>query len=73
LDGDGLVTSHPQSRVGRPATPEAVAEAVFRAAAKRRPFTVLSPVGRLSWALCRLAPGLYETLMTRSLRSELMR
>ncbi|MFZ5587981.1 MAG: SDR family oxidoreductase [Thermodesulfobacteriota bacterium] len=73
LDGDGRVTSHPQSKVGRVASPDEVAEAVFRAAAKRRPLTVLSPIGRLSWWFTRLLPNLYEKLMTRSLRSELER
>lgn len=73
LDGDGRVTSHPQSKVGRVATPAEVAEAVFRAAAARRPLSVLSPLGRLSWWFTRLLPNLYERLMTRSLRSELER
>lgn len=73
LDGDGQVTHHPQSKVGRPASPEEVAESVFRAAGARRALTVLSPVGRLSWWLTRLAPRIYERIMTRSLRSELER
>lgn len=73
LDGDGQITRHPQSKVGKSATPEEVAGAVFRAAGARRALTVLSPVGRLSWWLTRLAPRLYEKIMTRSLRSELER
>ncbi len=73
LDGDGQITRHPQSKVGRPASPAQVAEAVFRAAGARRPLTVLSPVGHLSWWLTRLTPRLYEKIMTRSLRSELER
>ena len=73
LDGHGRITSHPQSRVGRATTPGEVAEAVFRAAGARRPLTVLSPVGRLSWWMTRLTPRLYEKIMTRSLRSELER
>ncbi len=73
LDGDGRPTSHPQSTLGRVASAEEVAEAVFRAAARRRPLTVLSPVGKLSWWMTRIAPGLYQKLMARSLRAELQR
>ena len=73
LAGDGAVTSHPQSRVGRSSTPQAVARAVYRAARKRQSLLVLTPMGKLTYWLSRLAPGLYETLMRRQLRQELMR
>lgn len=73
LDGDGALTSHPQSTLGRVASPEEVAEAVFAATTRRRPLVVLSSVGRLTWWVSRLFPGLYERLMARSLRRELER
>jgi len=71
LDGDGSVTHHPQSTVGRLATPESVADAVFRAAARDRSLLVLTAVGKATMWLQRLAPALYERLMARALRSEL--
>ncbi|MCB2186361.1 MAG: SDR family oxidoreductase [Deltaproteobacteria bacterium] len=73
LDGDGTVTSHPQSTVGRVSTPTEVAEAVFHAAQKDRPLAVFSAVGKLTWWVSRLAPNLYEKLMTRKLKHELQR
>jgi NAD(P)-dependent dehydrogenase (short-subunit alcohol dehydrogenase family) len=73
LDADGSVTRHPQSTVGRIATPESVADAVFAAAARGRRLLVLSAAGKAAFVLSRLAPGLYERLMARSLRSELER
>jgi NAD(P)-dependent dehydrogenase (short-subunit alcohol dehydrogenase family) len=73
LDADGSVTRHPQSTVGRVATPESVADAVFEAARRGRRLLVLSAAGRAAFVLSRLAPGLYERLMARSLRSELER
>ena len=73
LDGDGSVTSHPQSTVGALATPESVAEAVFRAASARRSLLVLSAAGKAAYLLSRLWPALYDRLMTRSLRKELAR
>jgi NAD(P)-dependent dehydrogenase (short-subunit alcohol dehydrogenase family) len=73
LDADGSVTRHPQSTVGHIATPESVADAVFEAALKGRRMLVLSAAGRATLVLSRLAPALYEKLMTRSLRSELER
>jgi NAD(P)-dependent dehydrogenase (short-subunit alcohol dehydrogenase family) len=73
LDADGSVTRHPQSTVGRIATPESVADAVFDAAARGRRILVLSVAGRAAYVLNRLAPALYEKLMARSLRGELER
>ncbi|MCB2227015.1 MAG: SDR family oxidoreductase [Desulfarculaceae bacterium] len=73
LDGDGSLTKHKQSTVGKIATPEEVAEALFRAVTKEKRLVVLSPVGKLTYWISKLMPGLYEKLMLRSLRSELER
>ena len=73
LGGDGCPTTHPQSKVGRSATPESVAEAVYLAACKDKRLLVLSTVGRLTRLMTRSFPFLYEWLMARSLRSELER
>lgn len=73
LGGDGAVTAHPQSTVGRMATPEAVATAIYKAAVRCRRLLVLSPAGISALWVSRLCPALYERLMTRSLRSELKR
>jgi NAD(P)-dependent dehydrogenase (short-subunit alcohol dehydrogenase family) len=73
LAGNGSVTSHPQSRVGRSSTPEDVARAIYRAACKRQSLLVLTPMGRFTYWLSRLAPQLYETIMRRQLRQELIR
>lgn len=73
LDGDGSITRHPQSRVGKMLSPNEVAAAVVDAVERRRRFVVLGTVGKLSWILNRLAPGLYLRIMARSLRSELDR
>ena len=73
LDGDGSVTSHPQSTVGTRASPESVADAVFRAAVHNKRLVVLSAVGRLTRLLTRVFPGFYERKMASALRSELDR
>jgi NAD(P)-dependent dehydrogenase (short-subunit alcohol dehydrogenase family) len=73
LDGDGTVTKHPQSTVGRVATPDSVADAVFQAATRHRRLLVLSTTGKVTRVLSALVPGLYEKLMARSLRRELER
>lgn len=73
LDGDGSITAHPQSTVGRIATPNEVAEAVFRAASREKRILVLSAAGKLAWLMMKFAPALYERLMTRSLAHELAR
>ena len=73
LDGDGSVTTHPQSTLGRIATPESVAEAVFDAASRGKRLLVLSVAGKATLVLHKLCPALYERLMARSLRKELDR
>ncbi|MFZ1985595.1 MAG: SDR family oxidoreductase [Desulfatitalea sp.] len=73
LDGDGSITRHPQSTVGRPATPDQVAEQVFQAARKNKRLLVLTPVGRIGRIANKFFPALYEWLMARSVRQELER
>jgi NAD(P)-dependent dehydrogenase (short-subunit alcohol dehydrogenase family) len=72
LGGNGTVTHHPQSKVGREDTPEQVAEQIFQGALKRKSMLVLTPIGKMTYWLSRLAPGLYETIMARQLREELI-
>jgi len=73
LDGDGSLTTHRQSTVGRIATPEEVAEALYRAVAKEKRLVVLSLIGKLTYFINKLCPALYQKLMLRSLKSELER
>jgi NAD(P)-dependent dehydrogenase (short-subunit alcohol dehydrogenase family) len=71
LGGDGKPLNRVRSKVGTLGDPADVAAKVLRAAQTGRRRLVLTPVGKLSALLSRLAPGLYERLMIRSLRSEL--
>ena len=73
LGGDGRVTTHPQSRVGKQDSPEKIAEAVYRASLKQKELLILSPLGKLTYWINRLNPVLYERIMTRQLREELKR
>jgi short-subunit dehydrogenase len=73
LGGDGRVTRHPQSTAGRQDSPARVADAVYRAMLKKKNILVLSPVGKLAYWMSRFAPGLYERLMAKQLKSELTR
>ena len=73
LGCDGGITTHPQSRVGGQATPENVAEAIYKGALKRKHLLVLTPVGKISYWISRIFPILYERMMARKLKSELER
>jgi short-subunit dehydrogenase len=73
LGGDGQVTTHPQSTVGKPTSAARVAEDIFKGVQRRKPLLVLTPVGKLSYWISRLAPTLYERIMARQLREELIR
>jgi len=71
LDARGEVAVHERTMVGREASPEEVAAAIVRGAARRKDLLVLSATGRLTHALFRLSPPLYQWLMSRSLREEI--
>ena len=71
LGGDGQRITRPRSKIGRLSSPDDVAREVLKAAQAGRRRLVLTPVGKTSALLSRIAPGLYERLMIRSLRSEL--
>ena len=73
LGGDGQVTTHPQSVVGKPTSAAKVAADIFKGAQARKPLLVLTPVGKLSYWLSRLAPILYERIMARQVKEELIR
>ncbi len=71
LGGDGQRINRPRSKIGRLSDADDVAREVLKAAQAGRRRLVLTPVGKTSALLSRVAPGLYERLMIRSLRSEL--
>jgi NAD(P)-dependent dehydrogenase (short-subunit alcohol dehydrogenase family) len=68
LAGDGGALRGPRGVYGKQADPDQVAEAIHRAARRRRRLLVLSPVGKLSYVVSRVWPALYERMMTRRMR-----
>ena len=73
LGGDGQVTTHPQSVVGKPMSAARVAADIYAGALARKPLLVLTAVGKLSYWINRLAPKLYERIMAWQVRDELIR
>lgn len=73
LGADGRPLAFERSTTGKPMPPERVAEAVYRAAARRRRLVVLSPTGKLAYWMTRFFPGAYERGMTRRFQVELTR
>ncbi len=65
--GEGRPENDPDW-VGKQASPEEVARAIYRGALKRRPLLILTPVGKLSYYLNKFAPALYERMMARKLK-----
>ena len=73
LGGDGQVTTHPQSVVGKPTSAARVADDIYDGVLKRKQLLVITPVGKLSYWMNRLTPRLYERIMARQVRDELER
>jgi len=68
LGGDGGPRRARRTTTGRQAEPDEVADAIYRAALRRRRLLVLTPIGKAAWAISRVWPALFERLMLRSLR-----
>jgi len=68
LAGDGGPLRAGRGVFGRQAEADDVADAIYRAGLRRRRLLVLSPVGKLSYAISRLWPALFERLMVRRVR-----
>ena len=73
IGGDGEITDHPRSRVGKMMSAADAAERIVWAVERRKPTVILGSVGRLTRYLNAFAPSTYERMMARSLRSELNR
>lgn len=73
LGGDGQVTAHPQSVVGKPTSASRVADDIYNGALKRKQLLVITPIGKLSYWINRLTPRLYERIMARQVKAELER
>jgi len=71
LGGDGEPVRHAQVTVGRPITAETAAERIVAAAARRPRMLFIGRTARQAWWLSRIAPGLYERIMSRRLRGEM--
>lgn len=63
LEGDGAVQAQPALSIGKVASAQDVAEAIYRAALKRRSLLVLSNVGWRGQLLARWFPRLFERLV----------
>jgi NAD(P)-dependent dehydrogenase (short-subunit alcohol dehydrogenase family) len=71
LGADGAPATHAQVVVGRPLTPEFVAERIYAGAGRSRRLLLVGATARAAWWLNRIAPALYERIMARRLRGEL--
>jgi hypothetical protein len=66
-----LVTGGASGRVGKEDTPENAARHIVKGIIKKKPFLVLTFIGKLSYLVSRLFPLLFEYIMTRQLKKEL--
>ena len=71
LDGDGRPAARSRLTAGRQATPDEVADAIYRAAVSGRQLLRHGRTAHLAWWLTRLWPRRYAALMKRRLRGEI--
>lgn len=71
LDGGGRLNTGDRATVGKEATPESVADEVYRGALKRKRELVLTPVGKfMYYFVLRFMPAWYERQMTKKIKPE---
>lgn len=70
LDGEGKINLKERSLIGKQASAESVAEAVYRGVLKRKRILVLTPMGKISYYLSRFFPGFYEKKMAEKIKPE---
>ena len=71
LGCDGNIATREQTRIGKQQTPEFVAHKIHLGAQKQIPMLVFTLVGKIGYLISRLAPSLYEHLMTNQFKAEL--
>jgi len=71
LGSDGNIATHEQTRVGKQSTPEEAASQIVKHAARRDDMVVLTGMGKLGYLISKLAPKLYERIMTYQFKEEL--
>lgn len=73
LGPDGNIATREQTRIGSQDTAENVALQIAKAVIKKQPTLVLTVMGRLGYFIHRMAPMLYEKIMTRQFKAEFSR
>jgi short-subunit dehydrogenase len=72
LGADGRPATHAQVVVGRPLQPDAVADRIFQGCERSQRLLLIGRTARVAWWVSRLAPALYERVMARKLRDEMV-
>lgn len=72
LGPTGGAATHAQVVVGRRLQADDVAERIVRGAARDRRLMLIGRTAHAAWWVSRIAPGLYERVMARKLRGEML-
>jgi short-subunit dehydrogenase len=70
LGGDGQPAGRARQTTGVQLTPDAAAQAIFKAASRSSRLLLLGSTARMAWLVSRCWPGLYAALMKRRLQAE---
>jgi NAD(P)-dependent dehydrogenase (short-subunit alcohol dehydrogenase family) len=71
LDVNGNTAIHEQTRIGKQSTPEEAARQIVKHAACKSDMVVLTGMGKTGYLVSRLAPKLFERIMTHQFKREL--
>jgi len=71
LNNNGEIATHKQTRIGKQSTPKETARQIVKHAARKNDMVVLTGIGKIGYFVSRLAPKLYERIMTHQFKQEL--
>lgn len=72
LGPDGRAVTHAQVVIGQQLQPDAVADRIFRGCERSQRLLLIGRTAWAAWWVSRLAPSLYERIMARKLRGEMV-
>ena len=71
LGSNGNIATHKQTRIGKQSTTIEAARQIVKHAARKNDMVVLTGMGKMGYVISRLAPKLYERMMTYQFKQEL--
>ncbi|WCL50067.1 SDR family oxidoreductase [Leptospira sp. GIMC2001] len=73
LDGSGKILNRDKPLIGKPLTPESIADSIYYAVIHRKKRLLLSSIAKISYYLSRILPDVFMAIMKKKTESEFIK